>query len=101
MPAEDGLGGDEERHPPLAWHGLGQGGDDRLIRPGETGSGDLTSEHGELEAEHQDLRVVGAGIHPEDSEQFDNAARQTVEEAECDERGASLRLSWLVKLAIE
>ena len=101
MPAEDGLGGDEERRPPLAGHQLGQHGDDRSIRPGEVEPADLTLEHGELVAEHQDLCVLGGVVHPEDPEQFDDAADQAVEEAERHGRGASLSLSWLVKLTIE
>ena len=82
MPAEDGLGSDEVRRPPLAWDQLGQHGDDRPIRPGEVGSGDRTLEHGGLVAEHQDLCVLGGIVHPEDPEQFDDAADQAVEEAE-------------------
>ena len=33
-------------------------------------------------AEHQDLCVLGGIVHPEDPEQFDDAADQAVEEAE-------------------
>jgi hypothetical protein len=101
MPAEDGLGSDEERRPPLAWYELGQRGDDRPVRPGETGSGNLALEHGKLVAEHQDLCVLGGVVHPEDPEQFDDAADQAVEEAERHGRGASPSLSWLVKVTIE
>ena len=57
MPAEDGLGGDEERRPPLAGNQLGQRGDDRSIRPGEAGPADLTLEHGELVAERYDFEL--------------------------------------------
>ena len=101
MPAQDRLGSDEERRAPLREHQLGQRGDDRSIRPGETGSGNLTLEHGELVAEHQDLCVLGGVVHPEDPEQFDDSADYAVQEAERHGRGASLSPSWRVKLTTE
>ncbi len=38
VPAKDRLGRDKEGDPPLAWHQLGQGDDERPIRPGEAGT---------------------------------------------------------------
>ena len=101
MTAEDGLGGDEERRSPLAGHQLGQRGDNRPIRPGEAGPADLTLEHGELVAEHQDLCVLGGVVHTEDPEQIDDAVDQAVQEAERDGRRAALSLPWLVNFTIE
>ena len=41
MSAENCLGGNEQRCPPFAWHQLGQRRDERPVRRGEAGTGDL------------------------------------------------------------
>ena len=68
------------------------------VKRGEAGPADLTVEHSELVTENQDLCVLGGAVHPEDPEQFDDAADQAAEEGG---RETSLSLSWLVKLTIE
>ena len=98
MPAQDRLGGDEERRPALAWHEPGQAGDERPVGPAEAGPCDLTAQHGQLVAEHQDLGIFGDGVHPVDPHELDDATDQAVEEAERHGPAASPRRSWLVKL---
>ena len=78
MPAQDRLGRNEERRPPLAWHQLRQRGDERPVGPGEAGTGDLAAEDGQLVAKHEDLGVLGGGVHPMDPKQFGHAADQAV-----------------------
>jgi hypothetical protein len=63
----------------------------------ELGACDLALEYGELVTEHEDLGVLGRGVHPTDPKQFGNAADKTVDEAERHGLGASLPQSWLVK----
>ena len=57
-------------------------------------------EHGELVTEHEDLGVLGRGVHPMDPKQFGNTADKTVDEAERHGRGAPPDHSWLVKPAM-
>ncbi len=58
----------------------GQEGDEGPVGPGETGTGDLPVQHGQLVAEHEDLRVLGRGIQSVDTNGFDDASDQAVEE---------------------
>ena len=46
MPAEDRLRGDEERCPPFAWCELGQRREERTVRPGKAGTGNLAAQDG-------------------------------------------------------
>ena len=89
MPAEDRLGRNEERRPPLAWDQLGQGGDERPVRPGEAGTGDLAAGArpvgGEARGSRRPWRRRPSGWIPK---QFDHTADQAVEEAERHGRGA-------------
>ena len=101
VPAKDRLGRDEERHPPLPWDQALQSGDERPIRPGEAGTADLPAQHGELVAQHEDLRVLGDVVHPVDAGQLDAASDQAVEEAERHRAGASSSAPSLVKPRIE
>ena len=100
MPAQDRLGGDEERRPTLPWHEPGQGGDERSVGPGEPGSCDLAAQDGQLVAEHQDLRILGDGVHPVDAQELDDATDQAVEEAERHGVAGSPSRSCLVKPTI-
>ena len=99
VPAQDRLGSDEERRPTLPWHESGQGDDERPVGPGETGSGDLAAEDSQLLAEHQDLGILGGGVHPVDAHEVDDTTDQAVEEAEGHEAAASPARSSLVKRA--
>jgi hypothetical protein len=95
VPAEDRLRRDEERSPAFSRPKAGQEGDEGPVGPGETGAGDLPAEHGQLVAEHEDLRVFGRVIHPMDATDLDGAPDETVEEGQGHERQASLSLLFL------
>jgi hypothetical protein len=82
VPAKDRLGRNEERHPSLPADQPRQSGDERPIRPPEAGTGELAAQHGQLLAQHEDLRVLGDGVHPADPDQLDDASDESVEEAE-------------------
>jgi hypothetical protein len=99
VPAKNRLGRDEERRPPLSGDQLGQRGDERPIRPGEAGTGDLPAQDGQLVAQHEDLRVLRHGVHPVDPDHLDDASDQAVEEGHG--AGASSSASSLVKPVIE
>jgi len=96
MPAKDGLGRDEERRPPLARDQVGERADERPIRPGEARTGDLPLEHGELVAQHEDLGVLGQGVHPVDTYRLGDATDEAIEEGERHRRRASFSASCLV-----
>ena len=100
VPAQDRLGRDEERRPALPWHEPGQGGDECPVGPAEPGSCDLAAQDGQLVAEHQDLGVLGDGVHPVDAQELDDATDQAVEEAERHGAAGSLVRSCLVKPTI-
>lgn len=76
----------------------GQEGHGGPVGPGEAGMGDLLVQHGQLVAEHEDLRVLGLGIHPMDANDLNDAPDETVEEGQGQERQASPSVLWLVKL---
>ena len=60
--------------------------------------GDLAAQHSQLVAQHEDLCVLGEGVHPVDPEHLDDASDQAVEEAEGHGAGASSSgASFLVK----
>lgn len=101
MPAQDGLGGDEERCPALLRDEPRQGGDDRPIGPGEAGTCDLTAKDRNLVAQHEDLGVVGSGVHVVDGQDLKDATDQAVEEAERHRSARSLFTTCLVKSAIK
>ena len=82
VPAHDRLRGDEERRPSLPGHELRHGSDDRPVGPMEAGSVDLTSEYGQLVAEHQDLCIFADVVHTMDAHEPDDAAEESVHEAE-------------------
>ena len=42
------------------------------------GTGDLAVEDGQLVVKHEDLGVLGDGVHPMDPKQFGHAANQAV-----------------------
>ena len=43
----------------------------------------MPAQNGQLVAQHEDLGVLGDGVHPVDPDQLDDASDQAVEEAEC------------------
>lgn len=81
VPAQDRLGRDEERRPALSVDEACQRGDECPVRPGEAGSGDLAADR-QLVPQHQDLGVLGYGVHAVDRQGFYDATKETVEEAE-------------------
>jgi len=101
MPAEDRLGRDEEGCPPLTGDQASEGTDDRSVRPGEAGSGDLTLEHGLLMAQHEDLGVLGHAVHLVDADHLCEATDEAVGEGERHRWRASPSSSCLVKLPDE
>ena len=101
MPAQDRLGGDQERDPPLPRHQPGQGGDERPIRPPQAGTSDLAAQHRQLVAQHEDLRVLGDVVHPVDPDQLGDASDESVEEAKGHGAEASFSASWLIKAVVE
>ena len=76
----------------------GQEGHGGPVGPGEAGRGDLPVQHGQLVAEHEDLRVLGLGIHPMGANDLNDAPDETVEQGQDQERQVSPSVSWLVKL---
>jgi hypothetical protein len=74
-------------------------GDEGTVGPGEAGTGDLTAQHGQLVAEHEDLGILGSCVHAVDAEHFQDAPDETVEEGECHGGRASPSSFPLVKLA--
>ena len=83
VPAQDRLGGDEEGSPALPWHETGQGGDECPVGPRESGPTDLAAQDGQLVAEQEDLRLLGRGVHPMDTEQPEDATDESVEVGQC------------------
>ncbi|MGD0286211.1 MAG: hypothetical protein ABSC31_07520 [Acidimicrobiales bacterium] len=59
--------------------------------------GDLPAKDGQLVAEHEDLRVLGRGIHPMDANDLNDAPGETIEKGQGHERRASPSALWLVK----
>lgn len=80
MPAQDRLGGDQERPPPLTRHHGGERTHERPIRPGEAGPGNLTTQHGQLVAQDEDLGILGDGVHPVDAHPLDDATDEAIEQ---------------------
>jgi hypothetical protein len=79
VPAQDRLWADEERSPVFSRNKTGQEGDEGPVGPAESGTGDLAAQHGQLVAEHEDLSVLGRGIHPMDANDLNDAPDETVE----------------------
>ncbi len=79
MPAQHGLGANNEKRCPLAgaFHRRGENSEDRPVRVGELGSVDLALEHEDLMAEGENLGVAGiaGGENPPESGQ--NQASQS------------------------
>jgi hypothetical protein len=55
-------------------------------------------QHSQLVAEHEDLSVLGRGIHPMDANDLNDAPDDTVEKGQGHDQQASPRLLWLVTL---
>ncbi len=81
---------------PPTGHELGQGGDERPVRPLEAGTGDLGAQNGELVAQHKELRVLGDGARAADSDQLDDLTDKSIEEAERHGAAAASSASSLV-----
>jgi hypothetical protein len=60
-------------------------------------AGDLAAQNGELVAQHEDLRVLGHGVHAVGPDQLDDASDNSIDEAERHGVAASSRPSCLVK----
>ena len=95
-----------KRHPPASSSNRKESdesrrsGDERSFRPGERGPADLPAKDRQLMTEHQDLRVFGDGVHAMERRGLDDAAEQTVEEAEHHGRAGSSLGSCLIKATI-
>ncbi len=100
VPTQDRLGRDEERHPALPVDEACERGDECPVRPGEAGSCDLAAKDQHLVTHHQDLGVLGDGVHAVHRQDLDDATNKTVEEAERHGSARSLLGSFLVKLGI-
>jgi hypothetical protein len=61
-------------------------------------SGTRPAQHGQLVAEHEDLSVLGRGIHPMDMNDHNDAPDETVEQGQGHDRRASPSVLLLVKL---
>jgi hypothetical protein len=97
VPAKDRLRCDEERTPALARYETSEEGNEGTVGPGEAGTCNLAAQHGQLVTEYEDLRLLGRGVHPMDTEQPEDATDQTVEEGQGHEGRASQRALWLVQ----
>jgi hypothetical protein len=60
----------------------------------------LAAKHGQLLTKHQDLRILGDGVHVVDPKELDDATDQAIEEAERHGVAGSRFRSCLVKLTI-
>ena len=79
---EDGLGRDKERTPPLTRDETGEQGDQRVIILVEAWPGHLPAQHGQLVAQHEDLSVLGDGVHSVDARESKGTTDEAVEEAD-------------------
>jgi hypothetical protein len=100
VPAQDRLGGDEEGRPAPPRHEAGQGGDECSVGPREPGACCLAAKHGQLLTKHEDLRILGDGVHVVDTNEVDDATDQVIQEAERHGVAGSPFRSCLVKLTI-
>ena len=91
MPTQDGLGSHQERRPVCSWHQSGQRGDERPVRPREARPADLAEQDRELMAEHEDLGILGNGVHSPRLDQFDDATGQAIEKAESQTAGSPVK----------
>ena len=101
MPSKNGLGRDEEGRPALTGDHESEGTDNRSIRPGEAGTGDLALEHGELVAQHEDLGVLCHRVRPVDADRLEDAPDEAIEKGEHHGQRASSSSTCLVKPADE
>ncbi len=63
-------------------HQAGKERDEGPVGPGETRTGDLPAEHGQLVTEHEDLRILRRGVHSMDTDEVEDAPGDTKEEGE-------------------
>jgi hypothetical protein len=82
MPAKDRLGCDKEGSPPLTGDQASEGTDERSIRSGEAGTGDLALEHSQLMAQPEDLCVLGHAVHLVDADRLCKATDDPIQEGE-------------------
>jgi hypothetical protein len=81
VPAQHGLGGDQEAGPVGSWQHAADRGEHGSIGRLQPRSMDLAAQHGELMAQHQDLEVLGGVAAGEQCEQLDGAAQGQVGES--------------------
>ena len=82
MPGQDRLGRDEECGPTFLRDQTSEQGNERPVRPGEAGTGDLAAQDGELVSEDEDLGVLGHRVYPVHPDTLKHATDQAVEETE-------------------
>jgi hypothetical protein len=73
MPSQDRVGFDEPRGPAFPWDQPGEQHNERSIRRGESRTGDLAAEHGQLVAKDEDLGVLRKVAHPMQSHELHDA----------------------------
>jgi hypothetical protein len=80
VPTQQRLRPDEEARPAGPGQYAAGRGKQRPVGKLELGSWDLAAQHGELVAEHQDLKVLGGFAAGEQHEQLEGAAHREVRE---------------------
>ena len=78
MPAQQGLGLDEEARPVSPGQDAADRSEQRPVGRFEPGACDLAAEHGELVTQHQNLQVLGAIASGQQGEQPDRPAQRQV-----------------------
>ena len=78
VPAQQGLGPDQEARPASAGQGAADGGEQGPVGRFELRSWSLAAEHGELMAQDKDLKVLGGIAAGELGEELDGAAQRQV-----------------------
>jgi len=58
----------------------GEQGDESTVGPGESWTVDLAAEYGELVSQYEDLRILGGGIQPVDTNGLEDVPDVTLEE---------------------
>jgi hypothetical protein len=81
MPAPQGVRGDQEARPAVAWQDAADRGEQGAVGGFQPGSWELASQDGELLAQDQDLQVLGGVAAGELGEELDGAAQRQVGES--------------------
>jgi hypothetical protein len=78
MPAQQGLGLDEEARPVSPGQDAADRSEQRPVGRFEPGACDLAAEHSELMTQHQNLQVLGAIASDQQGEQPDRPAQRQI-----------------------